>query len=188
VRAFYAAFRFSGYGFTMAGWRSSRSGSEAKAGPPEEARGHGHGLLGHHDIEPSPRRKIGRLSPGRGDERLGFDGVALRLAAPASVSVMAIALDHFSSPAARRPSPPGRGVGLTRIRPPLSCRQPWTSREGQKAMAKPTTVMIKLVSSAGTGTFYTTRKNSRKTTEKMTLRKYDPKIRKHVEFKEAKIK
>ena len=44
-------------------------------------------------------------------------------------------------------------------------------------MAKPSTVMIKLVSSAGTGTFYTTRKNSRKTTEKMVLRKYDPKIR-----------
>jgi large subunit ribosomal protein L33 len=61
-------------------------------------------------------------------------------------------------------------------------------RRGQKAMAKPTTVMIKLVSSAGTGTFYTTRKNTRKTTEKMTFRKYDPKIRKHVEFREAKIK
>jgi len=55
-------------------------------------------------------------------------------------------------------------------------------------MAKPTTVMIKLVSSAGTGMFYTTKKNPRKTTEKMSLRKYDPKIRKHVEFKEAKIK
>jgi large subunit ribosomal protein L33 len=55
-------------------------------------------------------------------------------------------------------------------------------------MAKPSTVLIKLVSSAGTGTFYTTRKNTRKATDKMTLRKYDPKIRKHVEFKEAKIK
>jgi large subunit ribosomal protein L33 len=55
-------------------------------------------------------------------------------------------------------------------------------------MAKPSTVLIKLVSSAGTGSYYTTRKNSRKTTEKMSLRKYDPKIRKHVEFKEAKIK
>jgi large subunit ribosomal protein L33 len=55
-------------------------------------------------------------------------------------------------------------------------------------MAKPNTVLIKLVSSAGTGAFYTTKKNPRKTTEKMSLRKYDPKIRKHVEFKEAKIK
>ncbi len=55
-------------------------------------------------------------------------------------------------------------------------------------MAKPNTVLIKLVSSAGTGYFYTTKKNPRKTTEKLTLRKYDPKVRKHVEFKEAKIK
>ena len=54
-------------------------------------------------------------------------------------------------------------------------------------MAKPSTVLIKLVSSAGI-TFYTTKKNPRKTTEKLSLRKYDPKVRKHVEFKEAKIK
>jgi large subunit ribosomal protein L33 len=77
---------------------------------------------------------------------------------------------------------------LTAVEPSLCCGEARTSDEGQQAMAKPTTVMIKLVSSAGTGTFYTTRKNSRKTTEKMSLRKYDPKIRKHVEFKEAKIK
>lgn len=55
-------------------------------------------------------------------------------------------------------------------------------------MAKSSTVLIKLVSSAGTGYFYTTKKNPRTTTDKLTLRKYDPKIRKHVEFKEAKIK
>jgi large subunit ribosomal protein L33 len=55
-------------------------------------------------------------------------------------------------------------------------------------MAKPSTVLIKLVSTAGTGYFYTTKKNPRSTTEKLTLRKYDPKVRKHVEFKEAKIK
>ena len=55
-------------------------------------------------------------------------------------------------------------------------------------MAKPSTVLIKLVSTAGTGYFYTTKKNPRSTTEKLTLRNYDPKIRKHVEFKEAKIK
>jgi large subunit ribosomal protein L33 len=36
--------------------------------------------------------------------------------------------------------------------------------------------------------FYTTKKNPRSTTEKLSLKKYDPKIRKHVEFKEAKIK
>lgn len=47
---------------------------------------------------------------------------------------------------------------------------------------------IRLVSSAGTGYFYTTIKNKRNTTEKLVLMKYDPKVRKHVEFKEAKIK
>ncbi|MDP2618912.1 MAG: 50S ribosomal protein L33 [Hyphomicrobiales bacterium] len=55
-------------------------------------------------------------------------------------------------------------------------------------MAKPTTVKIKLVSSAGTGFYYVTRKNTRTKTEKMSARKYDPVARKHVEFKEAKIK
>jgi large subunit ribosomal protein L33 len=55
-------------------------------------------------------------------------------------------------------------------------------------MAKPTTVKIKLVSSADTGFFYVTKKNPRNITEKMTFRKYDPVVRKHVEFKEAKIK
>jgi len=55
-------------------------------------------------------------------------------------------------------------------------------------MAKAATTLIKLVSSAGTGFFYTTRKNSRTSTEKLSLKKYDPRVRKHVEFKEAKIK
>jgi large subunit ribosomal protein L33 len=57
-----------------------------------------------------------------------------------------------------------------------------------RAMAKPTTVKIRLVSTADTGFFYVTKKNPRNTTEKMTFRKYDPVVRKHVEFKEAKIK
>ena len=55
-------------------------------------------------------------------------------------------------------------------------------------MAKPATVLIKLVSTAGTGYFYTTKKNPRNTTEKMTFRKYDPKARKHVAYKEVKLK
>ncbi len=55
-------------------------------------------------------------------------------------------------------------------------------------MAKPTTTLIKLLSTAGTGYFYTTKKNPRKTTEKLEFRKYDPVVRKHVAFKEAKIK
>jgi large subunit ribosomal protein L33 len=48
-------------------------------------------------------------------------------------------------------------------------------------------ITVKLVSSAGTGHFYTTTKNPKAKTEKMVLKKYDPKIRKHVEYKEAKI-
>lgn len=55
-------------------------------------------------------------------------------------------------------------------------------------MAKPSGIKIKLVSSAGTGYFYVTRKNPRTMTEKLSLRKYDPVVRKHVDFKEAKIK
>ena len=59
---------------------------------------------------------------------------------------------------------------------------------GILAMAKPATVKIKLVSTADTGFFYVTKKNPRNQTEKMSFRKYDPVARKHVEFKEAKIK
>jgi len=55
-------------------------------------------------------------------------------------------------------------------------------------MAKPNTVLIRLVSSAGTGFYYVTKKNPRTLTEKLELRKYDPVARKHVTFKEAKIK
>lgn len=55
-------------------------------------------------------------------------------------------------------------------------------------MAKAATVKIRMVSTADTGFFYVTKKNPRTTTDKLTLKKYDPKARKHVEFKEAKIK
>jgi large subunit ribosomal protein L33 len=58
----------------------------------------------------------------------------------------------------------------------------------EAVMAKPATVKIKLVSTADTGFYYVTKKNPRNITEKMTFRKYDPVVRKHVEFKEAKIK
>ncbi len=47
---------------------------------------------------------------------------------------------------------------------------------------------IKLLSSAGTGHFYTTMKNKRTTPEKLELNKYDPVVRKHVVYKETKIK
>ena len=55
-------------------------------------------------------------------------------------------------------------------------------------MAKAVTIKVRLVSTADTGYFYVTKKNSRTMTEKMSMKKYDPVARKHVEFKEAKIK
>ena len=55
-------------------------------------------------------------------------------------------------------------------------------------MAKAVTIKIKLLSTADTGFFYVTKKNPRNTTEKFSFKKYDPVVRKHVEFKEAKIK
>lgn len=47
---------------------------------------------------------------------------------------------------------------------------------------------IKLISSAGTGHFYTTTKNKRNTPGKLEFRKYDPVVRKHVQYKEGKLK
>ena len=47
---------------------------------------------------------------------------------------------------------------------------------------------IKLVSSAGTGHFYTTTKNKRTTPDKLQMKKFDPVVSKHVMYKEAKIK
>ncbi|MBL0900488.1 MAG: 50S ribosomal protein L33 [Reyranella sp.] len=55
-------------------------------------------------------------------------------------------------------------------------------------MAKPTSILIKMVSSADTGFFHVTRKNPLTKTEKLELKKYDPVARKHVVFKESKIK
>jgi large subunit ribosomal protein L33 len=62
------------------------------------------------------------------------------------------------------------------------------SATGDTTMAKPTTIKIRLNSTAGTGHFYVTKKNARTMTEKMSVRKYDPVVRKHVEYKEGKIK
>lgn len=55
-------------------------------------------------------------------------------------------------------------------------------------MAKAVTIKVKLVSTADTGYYYVTKKNSRTMTEKLAMKKYDPVARKHVEFKETKIK
>ena len=55
-------------------------------------------------------------------------------------------------------------------------------------MAKASTIKIRLNSTADTGHFYVTKKNSRTMTEKMVVKTYDPVARKHVEYKEGKIK
>lgn len=55
-------------------------------------------------------------------------------------------------------------------------------------MAKAVREKIKLVSSAGTGHYYTTTKNKRTGTGKLEIKKYDPVVRKHVLYKESKIK
>ncbi|MFP6759869.1 MAG: 50S ribosomal protein L33 [Alphaproteobacteria bacterium] len=55
-------------------------------------------------------------------------------------------------------------------------------------MAKSATMKIRLNSTAGTGHFYVTKKNPRNITGKLEMRKYDPVARKHVLYKEGKIK
>ena len=53
---------------------------------------------------------------------------------------------------------------------------------------KPNTIQVKLESTADTGYFYVAFKNPKKMTEKLELMKYDPKARKHVLFKESKMR
>ena len=55
-------------------------------------------------------------------------------------------------------------------------------------MAKGNREKIKLESTAGTGHFYTTTKNTQRSTVKMEISKYDPVARKHVVYKETKLK
>ena len=95
-------------------------------------------------------------------------------------------------------------LGLTSGAPRLCCRAtgaggasrgrcfvfpaPGAAEIGHFAMAKAASLKIKLLSTADTGYFYVTKKNARTKTEKLTFKKYDPVARKHVEFKETKIK
>jgi large subunit ribosomal protein L33 len=65
--------------------------------------------------------------------------------------------------------------------PPAACLK-------DPAMAKPASIKIRLNSSADTGYFYVTKKNARTKTDKLVMKKYDPIARKHVEFREGKIK
>jgi large subunit ribosomal protein L33 len=60
--------------------------------------------------------------------------------------------------------------------------------QGFSNMAKAVTIKVKLVSTADTGFYYVAKKNSRTMTDKLVKKKYDPVARKHVEFKESKIK
>jgi large subunit ribosomal protein L33 len=76
-------------------------------------------------------------------------------------------------------SPPSSNVPG---RPPVSVRLEHV------AMAKPASIKIRLNSTADTGFFYVTKKNARTKTDKLVMKKYDPVVRKHVEFKEGKIK
>jgi large subunit ribosomal protein L33 len=80
------------------------------------------------------------------------------------------------------------GSSRTGSQPRQPHAAPAASRQGTTAMAKATTIKIKLVSTADTGFFYVTKKNSRTMTDKLSKKKYDPVAKKHVEFKEAKIK
>src|ERR1700736_897162 len=75
-------------------------------------------------------------------------------------------------------------------RPFLTFRPP-RLRSGQTRevpMAKAVTIKVKLVSSADTGFYYVTKKNSRTMTDKLVKKKYDPVAKKHVEFRESKIR
>ena len=56
------------------------------------------------------------------------------------------------------------------------------------AKSKAGAELIRLNSTEGTGHFYTTKKNKRNTPEKMEMKKYDPVVRKHVVYKEGKMK
>jgi large subunit ribosomal protein L33 len=70
---------------------------------------------------------------------------------------------------------------------PATCGIAAPSRRNA-AMAKANMIKIKLLSSADTGYFYVTKKNSRTKTDKLVKKKYDPIAKKHVEFRETKIK
>jgi len=63
-----------------------------------------------------------------------------------------------------------------------------TDQLSRIVMAKAVSTKIKLISSADTGFYYVTKKNSRTMTEKLKMKKYDPIAKKHVEFVEGKIK
>jgi large subunit ribosomal protein L33 len=74
------------------------------------------------------------------------------------------------------------------ILPPATIGHLLPDHSGMGVMAKAANIKIKLLSTADTGYFYVTSKNARTKTEKLSFKKYDPVAKKHVEFKETKIK
>ena len=81
-----------------------------------------------------------------------------------------------------------RGPCVLSAAPDFQRSRPIRVRQKVQTMAKPAQIKIRLNSTADTGFFYVTKKNARTMTEKMVVKKYDPVVRKHVEFKEGKIK
>ncbi len=59
---------------------------------------------------------------------------------------------------------------------------------GLVVMAKPSRIAVRLVSEEGSGSFYIAKKNPTQKPEKMAVRKYDARLRKHVLFREQKMK
>jgi large subunit ribosomal protein L33 len=79
-------------------------------------------------------------------------------------------------------------IGCAANTPPIGRRFTFSTIQGFFDMAKAVTIKVKLVSSADTGFYYVAKKNSRTMTDKLVKKKYDPVARKHVEFRESKIK
>jgi len=71
---------------------------------------------------------------------------------------------------------------------PAARHNPAPTNEGTTMATKGAREKIKLESTAGTGHFYTTSKNKKTMPEKMLIKKFDPKARKHVDYKEIKLK
>ena len=61
------------------------------------------------------------------------------------------------------------------------------ARKPKASKSKRNSILFKIVSTAGTGYFYLARRNPKQKTDKMLFSKYDPVVRKHVEFKEQKL-
>src|SRR4030095_4238138 len=91
----------------------------------------------------------------------------------------------------REPEPLGAPAGFDRrAAPHRQARRRGRARRDQSQEQREIAMRekIKLESSAGTGHFYTTTKNKRTTPDKLEIKKYDPKARKHVIYKETKLK